>query len=470
MQVQISETTSGAPLGLPRTRVLLEVAEGPYAGRRVALFMTTPTTIALSFADRPYTTWSLPATIVSGASDAGFDADFDANHNIHLLFVDSATAGVKACRLLFSDGEWTAQPVVTAFTGDVNTEPSLAITSDGVLWLAWSRLAGGTRSVHVKSSVDGGAVWGSGPSDSGDELHSGGTFASPMILAGPSRIDVVYYYASDYLCHRSRQLSGGAWTDPVTVASGAEVTDRFDAAVRPDGLLAVVWSDSFLYYREFDGNNWGPVQTLTATPVGEPQLAFCSMIPVIIFEDTVGTGQNRILVVDRVSGTFSEPRPADHRNDYFGALYLYHAATASFADVTTAAQTTQAGDLVHPESNCLFAAHGDAAFIGMDVSFRYLYVSLAVTGNGGVLAFSYWDGAAWRAFTPATGSTGFDTSPVTLELWKDYQSIPANWQKLVVNNASLFWIKIEVLSDFSTGPVGSMASAISDAFGPRMGA
>ncbi|MEE8576224.1 MAG: hypothetical protein V3T31_03125, partial [candidate division Zixibacteria bacterium] len=149
--------------------------------------------------------------------------------------------------------------------------------------------------------------------------------------------------------------------------------------------------------------------------------------------------------------------------------FAYHDASASFADINPAAKSATVGDMFHPTSNGLLASNGDAVFAGMDNPFRFIRFELDTVGSGGTVSYSYWDGGSWKSFTPASGHSNLTAALEELLLWQDYQTIPVDWQKRSVNSETCFWIKIEVVSDFTTEPVGSKGDAISNLQRLRVG-
>ncbi|MCB2231189.1 hypothetical protein KQH82_10780 [bacterium] len=471
MQTRIASTSAPEPLGDAPGANLLEITSGARAGRRVAVFLTDSHTLACSWADRPYANWSTPEVVSSAVSGAdGFVACLDSENNLHVACIAQSTLDVMHCRLAFDGSEWVAGSPVTVFTGEVNSLPSLTIDAADTLWLGWVRLTDPpVRHIHVKSSQDGGASWGSGSTDPGEEIHSGGMVASVKLLAGPDRLHAVYYYANDFLCHRARTAVSGVWTDPVTIASGTECSGRFDCVLRSDGNLSVAWAADSIYYREYDGVSWGSIATIPETGAEGIQLLFANGEPIVGFVRAVDGAHRQACFVRRQGGEFGECELLDPRVGDFNTVLCYHGPSATFADVTAAAQSAQSGDVVHPSSGALLASSGDALFVGASLPFRYLWLQLSVAGAGGTVSFSYWDGAVWRGFSPQDGSALLDATDIELWLWSDYASIPSDWQKCAVNGASLFWLKIEVVSPFTTPPVGTRLTGVSGISAIRVG-
>ncbi len=471
MHTRLALTTAAQPLGGLQAACLFEVKTGIRAGRRVAVFLSSPTTLNCSWSDGPYVNWSTPAAIWSSVDgDAGFSAAMDSDNNIHLAFIEQSSMNVMHNCLTFTETGWQPGVPVTVFAGDINSSPSLAIDSSDCLWLGWVRLTDPpVRHIHVKSSSDAGATWGAGAGDSGEMIHSGGMLATVKLLAGPSRLHAVYYYASDYLCHRSCPLPSGSWTDPVTIVSGAECSSMFDCALRTDGNPSAAWAAAALYYREFDGAHWGPAVTIPESGATGIQLTMAGPEPIITFVRSIDVGHAQPYLLRRQNGVFSEAALLDARVGEFDRVFCYHGATASFADVTSAARSVQSGDMVHPQSSALLGGPGDAVFFAAGRPFRYVWLTLSTPGAGGTVSVSYWDGASWRGVVPYSGPPALDVSELDLWVWPDYASLPADWQKSAVNGVAGFWIKLEVVSPYTTAPVGTRANMVSGIEAMRAG-
>lgn len=98
----------------------------------------------------------------------------------------------------------------------------------------------------------------------------------------------------------------------------------------------------------------------------------------------------------------------------------------------------------------------------MNNRFRYMKALLSSVSSGGTVFYSYWDGTTWKTFTPTGGAFPFDAVSKDLLLWPDYTSIPSDWQAVAVNGVSAYWIKVEALTTFTNGPIGSQITTYSD--------
>lgn len=463
MYKKLVTTTATTSLGVSQQRRLFKLESGPYLGRMAAIVQTSPTEIKLVFADPPYTSWSSPYLLANDAEDGAFDAVMDTAGNIQVVYIEGGNGYLVTKRLTLSAGVWSVGAKCVVYSGAQAMTPSLGIEPGGKLWVAWCRYAAPNRFVHVKNSSDSGIIWGSGDSDSGEQLSSGATFANPKLLVAPNQIHVIVAFGGSRIAMRSLPIAGGSWSDEFAIASGASgFTEAFDAAVRSDGLVAVVYNDTQFRYREFDGVNWGGVVTLNNLVVESPQLVFRRQIPVVAFIASWSGLQRIMRVTERSSGSFSTAVPLEARAKTFDSVVLFNAGSGTYQEVTGAAGSVTTADVFHSASNALLKNIGDQVYLGMDDRFRYAGFSLVTAGVGGSVSYSYWDGSNWRGITPASGSSSLDQTDVKLLLWDDFSSVPSDWQKKSLSGKTQFWVRMEVQSAFATGPVGSHITTISE--------
>lgn len=462
MLKKITESSHFDPLGRPATRWLFKVIGGIYGGRMVALFFDDNAHLQRAYADPPYTSWSAPSTKISDNADTPIDAVMDTAGNIHLAYTDDATGNLVFRTLAFTDGDWFGGNKITVYSGAAELNPSLAIALDGTLWLSWTHQDGASGYVHVKSSTDSGQTWGSGPSDPGDVLTGAAASTWSCLRTDAARIHVVTSRGQTQLEHRSRAITGGAWSDPFLIAAGTNFSAHFDVAAATDGSLCVAWIAGDLAFRRYDGQSWGSVITINSSPdLTCPQVMLRNNTPVVLYLRGFGTaGQFRALFTQYKGDTFTTPEPIDHRADFLDGVVLYNAVAQAYSDCTIAAASDTPGDVVHTHSARLLQNVGDIAYLGCEQRFRYLQFALSVAGVGGSVSCSYYDGVNWNAFTPLSGDTALDTANARLLLWNDYASTPPDWQKRTIDGRNLFWIRVEVTTAFTTGPVGSAITAI----------
>jgi hypothetical protein len=463
MKKKLTESTVVWPIGRPNCKALFRVPQGQYAGRLVALYQPADQVIELSWADAPFTAWSLPQQVVNDCKAVSFDCVMDEQGNITIAYIEYTTGDLVSRKLSYSLGSWTPGSTMTIHNSGNAHDPSLAIDPLDNLWVSWTHFSTPNGYVHVKSSTDGGLTWGTGPADAGDILTDGAMFTYLQIQSDANSVHVVYSEGGTQIAHRSRAISGGSWSSEFVIASGTGFSDRFDSALTNDGLLAVVFVHNGLKYREFDSTNWGAVVTLeTGSSVSSPQVFFRDRVPVAIYLlGLLGTQQGQLRYTDRSTGTFFPSLPVDGRATQFDNVVLYDKSSQSYADLTSEAANSAAADVYHPSSNVLLKNIGDECYFGMTEQFRFVEIALSTVGAGGSVGFRYWDGSNWNSFAPVGGGTSLDTAAEQLLLWDDYSSAPNDWQRTTIAGENRFWIKMEVVADFTTGPIGSRATAIS---------
>ena len=463
MRNVITQSTASLALGIPPGHRLLEVAEGQYRGRLVAIVHKAADQIALSWADSPYSSWSESLLITGESADTAFDAAMEPAGDIHVVYVEKDSFRLSSVKLDFDNGAWVPGIPVTIYDAQPSYYPSLAAAADGALWVAWTRSFGDTYYLQVKASGDGGAVWGSGPSDSGEQLSDGGDAIYARLTTAAEAVHLVYSHGSSSLSHRQRPNTGGGWTPATSIGTGEETPGvNFDVALAASGLLGVIFSENGLYYREFDGYSWGPPVTIDSDAVFSPQLYFEKNIPTAVYLKPSGTNQAAICFANRPGVAFSQPEALEPGVRQFDSVLLYHAASAAYADLTIAAAGETASDVFHPNSGVLCKDSGDTIYLGMADRFRFVRFMMATAGGGGSVTYSYWDGSNWRSFTPDGGAFPLDAGNRGLRLWPDLSEIPDDWQREAVNDIPLYWLKIQVVTTFSTGPVADQITAIPD--------
>ncbi len=460
---KLSDLTSLNPLGLPTGRQLLRVPSGPYAGRLVAIFLATPSELRLTFADPPFTSWSSPEVVVDDCTDAPFDCCIGPDNVIHIAYLAADISTLKTRKLSYAGGAWTPSSSVTAYNVDPTANPSIVIDTASTLWLSFNRYSAGSWYVQIKSSTDSGTTWGTGPTDPGETVSTGANQITSKSIAAPESLHLFLAYGSTKLVARARPLPSGNWSDEFMVATALTgFNDQFDAALGPDGRVAIVYNDSQFRVREFDGLSWSAATTLATELQDSPQIIYIDNYPAVLWLQSFSGDQKRLMFSSRRTGTFSEPAPLDPRADLFDSVLLFNHAAGTFEDLTSESASSASGDVVHPASNCLVKQPGDALYVGMNDRFRYLHLSLSTAGAGGDLTYSYWNGATWVNFTPASGPSNFDAATLRIHLWTDYRAIPLDWQQCAIGGLQRFWVKCEVLSAFATGPVGSQIAAVSE--------
>lgn len=458
----LSISNAAYPLGVAAGKKLFKVFSGEYAGRIAALFQNGAGEIKLTYADYPYVEWSSPTAVISDSADSPFDAVIDGGGNIYLAYSLGASFNLVLRKLSFADGLWSAGSLNTIYDGDDNYFPSIIVESSGRLWVGWSRLVTGSYYINVKFSDDDGVTWPNGSSSPGTSLTNAETGAYAKLIIWSNYLYAVYTRGGSALAYRRKHSSAGIWETEVLIASGTSLDEHFDVAVSENGKIGVFFDDNRLRFREYDGDLWSGIVEIDGDGGIFPQIKYSGNEPYLLYLSDYGSAQRRILFSRRSENLFSNPALLDSRKDALSRLFCYSSASGTYQDLTSAAASGTAGDIFHTTTGAMLKNAGDALYFGMEEKFHFLKLLLSQTGSGGTVLWQYYDGADWRSFTPAGGEYDFSLTDREALLWEDYLSIPSDWQKKTVNGAEKFWQRAMVDAPFSTGPVGSQITAITE--------
>jgi hypothetical protein len=472
MQKLLDTSSALYPTGLSTQRKIFRIPSGVYAGRAAALYQKTAGTIVLVFADPPFTTWSATQNIVTDSADLPFSATMDKDGNIYVVYTQATTLALLMVKLSFSNGAWTAGTVRQVLTADSNYYPVIIKDRTDRLWAVWTRLAAVDSKYYlqVKSSINDGATWGSGGTDIGTTLTSGVTtpvYGQVEIFA--DRVYAVYTEGGVKLANRYFPILGSVWAAEEILTTGTGFDSNFGVRASADGRLGVAYvSSSGLFYREFDGTVWtGALQIDTFGSA--PLLVFPSGKPTVLYLKAFGTGQNQLVYSQKGETAFGAAVPLFAAEAAFAKVLVYDASAATkFQDKTVEAASTTAGDVLHSTSGAMLKDVGDALYLGAEEPFGFFRVLSSVAGAGGVVTYAYWNGSEWTAFVPNSGNYNFTDSSAGVYLWLDKSQIPADWHRASVSGSVKYWLKVEVSTAFSTGPVGTQLSSIPETIYPNV--
>lgn len=462
MQNHLGNSSAAYKAGISPDKRVFKVFSGQYAGRMVVLAQTSPSEISLAYSDYPYVDWTQLLTVLNDSADYPFDAVMDEAGNIYLVYTLGSNNDLVVRKLTITVASWVVGDLHTIYNGDDNFFPSITIHPPDSLWVTWSRLSLGLYYIDAKRSDDWGENWGTGPSSYGSELSSGASSAYSKILTLGSYIYAVYTLDGTKISYRRKHRNITLWEDEADISTGTGFDDNFDAAVSDDDRLSVVFNDGRIRYREFDGIRWGGIVDVDDNAGTFPQVKFYDNCPYLVYLSEFGTRQNRILYSRKQGNSFSTPHILDPCKSVFDRVLCYNSIVANYSDLTTAAGNDTTGDIYHSDSSVIFKETGDALYLGMQVKFHYLKIILSTAGSGGTLSWQYHNGSQWISFQPSGGGYYFNAPDRELLLWDDYSSIPPDWQKYIVEENNLFWIRIVVASSFDIGPVGTQITSISN--------
>ena len=436
------------------------------------LYQKTAGTIALVFANPPFAAWSTAQNVVTDAADLPFSATMDKDGNIYVIYTQATTLALLMVKLSFANGVWTAGTVRQVLTADSNYYPVIIKDRTDRLWAIWTRFVTAESKYYLqaKSSINDGATWGSGATDIGTTLTAGVT---PPVYGQVEifndRVYAVYTDGGVKLGSRYFPITGSLWAAEEILASGTGFDFNFAVRASADGKLGTVYiSSSGLFYREFDGAVWSGVLQIDTTGAA-PLLIFPNGKPTVLYLKNFGSSQNQLVFSQKGESGFGAAVPLFAAEAAFAKVFVYDAsATTKFQDKTAEAASATAGDVLHFTSGAMLKDAGDALYFGMDEAFNFFRVLSSVAGAGGVVTYSYWNGSEWTAFIPNSGNYNFSDSGTGVYLWGDKSQIPADWKRASVSGAVKYWLKIEVATAFSTGPVGSQLSSIPETVYPNV--
>lgn len=460
----IDTSTATTPTGLPTQSKLFQVPQGPFTGRILALFSRSPSGLAWSHADPPYTNWLDAVTFSTESADLPFAAVMDGDANVYVIYTQQTTDALRCVKLTFANGTWATQTPVTVYDSgtSANKYPSVMKDLYDRIWVVWTRDDAGTYTLRSKSSSDDGQTFGSGSTDAGFDLSGDTTACFGLLIARTNYIHCLFTMGTTTVKNRDRSVDAGIWNATDTLYTGTGLDSNLGAAVSAEGMLGALFAaDGRLYLKEYDGAVWGALQTASAAAAHAPSLRYIGTAPYALFLRTIGTDQDELYESHRTGGTFGSPIPVLAQAALFATVFCHDAdAPAPYADVTTAAGDSGGADVFHPTSTALLAASGDGLYLGGDDRFSMVRVLLSTAGTVGTVTWSYWNGAAWSTFVPDSGAYSFDQANAAVRLFVDAATSPNDWQKTVVNAKNRYWIRAIVGTAFATAPVGSQLTAV----------
>ncbi len=464
MQRLIDTVSSYYASGIQPQAKLFKVPSGQYRDRVIALYPKTANRLVYVWADPPYESWSDPEDLATDSADYPCSACMDSEGHVYVAYTQQTTLVLLELKMTFSSGSWSPGSVNTVCNVGENYYPSITKDSIDRLWISWTYYDSVAQRyfVHVKSSTNDGASWGSGPSDPGTELTNGSASCYSQLIFQSPYVHCFYSDDSTLLAYRSFELSGSVWSSAQAVYSGSAIDDNFHADLSSDQKVGIVFpGSSSLLYREFDGSNWSGVFTVEDSLALSPAIRFFNSIPFVFFTRTIGTGQNQVFCSYKEGSSFVAAAPFEKGQKPFDRAFCYDdSATDKFADLTTQASDSTAADVYHPACDALVEDVDDAFYMGMDQKFNLAKIILSTSGIAGQASWQYWNGESWTDFTPYSGAYHLDSPDKMVILWQDLHSTPWDWQQSLVNGVSKFWVRILVTAGFTTAPVGTQITAV----------
>ncbi len=466
MQNLIDTSTAFYGAGNTPTGKLFTITSGVYSGRQIVVYSASPSTIKFSCADPPYADWSTPQTIATNAADYPVAATMDSDGNVYIAFTAETTLDLLFRKLSFSAGVWTVGAEATIYNDKDNYFPSILKDVSGKLWVSWTCYdsATGNYTLHAKTSVVEGTLWGAGSADPGEALTVGSSGCYGCFVYLQPWVYCIYTDGGAKLAYRRIPNGGVFWESEVTIYTGTSLSDAFSARCSESGSLigVAVNAGAKTWYIEYDGANWSASYEIGADPVIAPLLMFNGATPYVIFGTSLGDGQTE-LRYRRKNGVGFEPA-VDLNGEFVRFKYVLLYDTNGIPDyqgLTAEAASSAVADVRHLDSTKLIQSVGDAICLGADDKFSACNFILSTAGDaGGAVTWAYFDGATWQEFTPQSGAYHFDQLTQRVRLWIDSASAPADWQKTAIIGLNAYWIKVIVTSAFTTAPIGSQITPL----------
>ncbi|MEZ5360148.1 MAG: sialidase family protein [Candidatus Zixiibacteriota bacterium] len=461
MDTFITNTTAQAPLGISGNKRVFTITGGTYTGRTAIVYAPSANSIALVYADSPYVSFSSPLTIVSDSADVPFDAFMDGDNTIHIAYIVDSGANLAYIKFTFANGEWSVGSPVTAYDADPVSSPSIIRLSTMTIGIAFTRDDSGTAYLCYKESTDGGASWGT-LSDPGQTLTAGASEVYGRMLEINGYLYIFYTEGTTALGYRRRTSGGSVFDSAVTLSSGTGFSETFSVCAKKDGRIAVAFTrGDQLVFREYSGSSWSGESIITSVGCEFVSVSYYGSNAYVVFGQEIGDDMTQLLYARYEDGAFNSPQALDDRKAPLQKVIVYDESAGSLVDRTSEAASTASSDIVHPNIGGMFIAAGDSIFFGMSRPFHSLSFNLGTAGVGGEVVWRYFTGQVWQSLTPHTGLWNFTTERHDMLLWKDYQSIPGDWQKKIIEGSSLYWIAATVTTPYTTPPVGSQITAVS---------
>ncbi|MCH9032702.1 MAG: hypothetical protein IIB00_10660, partial [candidate division Zixibacteria bacterium] len=402
---------------------------------------------------------SSATTLASDANDSSFDAWMDSGGDIFMVYTAATSFNLLFRRVTFSGGAWSPGSAVTINSTDDCYYPSVTLEPPNRLWALYTRVTAGSYYINAIKSDDWGVTWIVG---AGEVLTGAETSAFSKVVIAGIYIYAIYTLSGTKLAVKRKAFNAGIFDSETILASGSGYDEHFHAAVASDDRIGVVYDNSQLNFREWDGDSWLAATLLDSLGADYPRIKFADNVPFVFYLQSSGTGQFRTLTTNRRTGSFSTPIDLTKSGTSLEKVFLYGATAGTYEDLTTAASDSTSADIFHSNTSALLKDKDDALYFGMSERFYYLKALLSTVGTGGALVWQYFDGSSWITFTPSGGVYDLTASDKELLLWNDLDSTPQAWERNTVNGSNLYFVRAVVGTAFSVAPIGTQLTAISN--------
>ncbi|MSP12145.1 MAG: hypothetical protein EXR62_04210 [Chloroflexi bacterium] len=223
------------------------VASTPADSRRPTLTTTADGTPHVAWEEsgqilhafRGQSGWSTPVVVTLGSNPALASA----GSTVYLVWADIFGDNLEIFISQWStaSGAWSLSRNVSNTSGN-STTPTIAVSQDGKLFVAWADNTSGVTTTYVAQSDDGGVTWpNSGPIPGGDGL-------SPAIAIGQDGLVHVVWQSLDNtsntfdIWHSQQQAALWSAAENISASPGIDSIKPW-IAIAPDNRVHTVWEE-----------------------------------------------------------------------------------------------------------------------------------------------------------------------------------------------------------------------------------
>jgi hypothetical protein len=201
----------------------------------------------------------------------------DAAGNLHVVwYLRQSGTNDEIYYKMFDGNTWGSDQRLTNDAND-SENPAVAVDDDGSIHVVWSDNRDGNSEIYYKKYD--GVSWGPDTRLTGAYGASG----HPAIAVYDGKVYVVWHdgRGGNHQVY-SKRYNGTAWEADYRISTNTDGWSQKASVVADEmGQIHVVWqgniesgADLDIYYRKFDGSNWGPDTTI----VDDPGLSFLPCI------------------------------------------------------------------------------------------------------------------------------------------------------------------------------------------------
>lgn len=229
----------------------------------------------------------------------------------HIIWSDTSQGADG--RIFYSrrqtNGVWTNPVAISGNVSRFAHYPSIAITTQGVIWALWSREANGTTALYYRFSVDNGATWQPGSEGLIDDSNAKRGFLAADKQGG---IHATWWTLSNGLVVKYGRWNGSSWSKEIIPAGGKNA----ESTIAIDGLnnVHIVWRrersqdppawDVFYATRPISGGAWNIAKLTEGGNIGQPpSVATDESNTVHVTWNAPGAGQRDLFYTRKLPGS-----------------------------------------------------------------------------------------------------------------------------------------------------------------------